>query len=145
MNGNVLRAEADNGIEQASQRAPFATADIVNLTAAPSFEKHPVRSHDIPHIGEIAHDVQVANLDHTSPPAVLYRSHLPAKTGQDESRGLARPRMIERSSGEHIATKAYGIKTGYPLLSDFGNPIRAVSRNRARLRQWLIGELILFT
>ena len=61
---HLAPSRREQQLEHLADRAPAAAADVVGLARVALVEQQPVGAHHVAHVGEVAHGVEIADLDH---------------------------------------------------------------------------------
>ena len=86
---DVRARRREEEVEQLPDAAPAPAAHVVDGARRPALlEQHPVGAHHVAHVGEVAHRLEVADLQHGGPPARLDLGDLAGERALRE--GLAR-------------------------------------------------------
>src|ERR1051326_7369702 len=72
------------------------TSEVVHVTGHALRQSKTVRPHHIAHVGEVAGDIQVADVQHRAAHAYLDFGQLTRETRDDEAGIVAWPSVIER-------------------------------------------------
>ena len=115
--------------------------DCVHRAGRPFFQREPISSRHVAHVGEVALGAHIAHLQQRRDNARLHLRQFPRKAGNHEVRRLARPDVVERSHPHDVEAVTLPILQGQHVLPDLAHRVRVGGTER---RRFVYGQVFLF-
>ena len=133
--GPLLKAcagQAAEDVEHPGELDVAAGADVVDLAPLAALDEQPVGADDVADVGEVAHHVEVADLD-PGLPADLDLGHLPGEAADDINVSLAGTGVVERPGHDDVGAVGQVVLDAQDVGGGLAGGVRVVRAQGAAL------------